>query len=114
MSEEKKIKIGVLTTISKTMDWFVVDSMKNLSKNGYDVTLISNMDDGFAERNSDFAKCIHLPMSRGASVKDLFVSTNRLRKIFKQEKFDVIYYLTPNASMYASVAGNLAGVKTRI
>lgn len=114
MSEEKRIKIGVLTTISKTMDWFVVDSMRNLAKNGYDITLISNMDEGFAERNADFAKCIHLPMSRGASIKDLFVSTHRLKKIFKKEKFDAIYYLTPNASMYASKAGKSAGIKTRI
>ena len=114
MSSEKKTKIGVITTISKTMDWFIVDSMRNLSNNGYDVTLISNMDEGFAERNSDYAKCIHLPMSRGASIKDLFVSTGRLKKIFKEEQFDAIYYLTPNASMYASIAGKAARIKTRI
>ena len=96
------------------MDWFIVPSMRNLSQNGYDVTLISNMEDGFKERNSDFAKCIHLPMSRGASVKDIFKSIPKLVKIFKQEKFDVIYYMTPNASMYASIAGALAGVKVRI
>ena len=114
MVSEKKIKIGVLTTISKTMDWFIVPSMRNLSQNGYDVTLISNMEDGFKERNSDFAKCIHLPMSRGASIKDIFKSIPKLVKIFKQEKFDVIYYMTPNASMYASIAGALAGVKIRI
>ena len=114
MSEEKRIKIGVLTTISKTMDWFLVDSMRNLAKNGYDITLISNMEEGFAERNSDYAKCIHLPMSRGASVSDLFRSTKALRKIFKEEKFDVLYYTSPNASMYAAMAGKTAGVKIRI
>ena len=114
MSAKKRIKIGVLTTISKTMDWFLVDSMRNLAKNGYDITLISNMEEGFAERNSDYAKCIHLPMSRGASIKDLFKSTNALKKIFKRENFDVIYYTSPNASMYAAVAGKSAGVKIRI
>ena len=114
MSEEKRIKIGVLTTISKTMDWFLVDSMRNLAKHGYDVTLISNMDEGFAERNSDYAQCIHLPMSRGASVGDLFRSTKALKKIFKEEKFDVLYYTSPNASMYAAMAGKSAGVKIRI
>lgn len=112
--ENKKIKIGVLTTISKTMEWFIVDSMRNLAKNGYDVTLISNMDEGFAERNSDYAKCIHLPMSRGVSIGDLVTVPFKLRKIFKEEGFDVLYYMTPNAAMYASVAGKWAGVKTRI
>ena len=114
MSEEKRIKIGVLTTISKTMDWFLVDSMRNLAQNGYDITLISNMEEGFAERNSDYARCIHLPMSRGASVSDLIKSTRALKKIFKEEKFDVLYYTSPNASMYAAMAGKSAGVKIRI
>ncbi len=112
--ENRKIKIGVLTTISKTMDWFIVDSMRNLAKNGYDVTLIANMDEGFAERNSDYAKCIHLPMSRGVSLGDLITVPFKLRRIFKREGFDVIYYMTPNAAMYASVGGKMAGVKTRI
>lgn len=112
--DAKKIKICALTTISKTMDFFIVDSMRNLTKNGYDVTLICNMDDGFAEANSDFAKCISLPMARGASVKDLFKSIRALKKIFKQEKFDVIYYASPNASMYAAIAGKRAKIKTRV
>ena len=111
---EKKIKIGVLATISKTMDWFLVDSMRNLAKNGYDVTLIANMEEGFIERNSDFAKCIHFEMSRGVSIKDLIFGTAKMKKLFKKEKFDVIYYMTPNAAMYASVAGKRAGIKTRI
>lgn len=111
---DKTVKIGVLTTISKTMDWFVTPSMRNLAKNGYDVTLICNMEKGFAEKNEDYAKCIHLPMSRGTSIKDLFVSIHTLRKIFRRERFDVLYYMSPNASMYASIAGWLAGVKIRI
>lgn len=111
---DKKYKICTLTTISKTMDWFVVDSMRNLSKNGYDVTLVSNMEEGFAERNSDYAKCISLPMSRGASVKDIFKITYTLTKLFKKEKFDIVYYTSPNASLYASLAGFLARVPKRI
>ncbi|WP_033148148.1 glycosyltransferase family 4 protein [Prevotella sp. P6B1] len=110
---EKKIKICALTTISKTMDWFVVDSMRNLSNNGYDVTLICNMEEGFAERNSDYAKCINIPMSRGASLHDIIKVPIQLYKLFRREKFDVIYYTSPNVSLYASVAGWLAGVKCR-
>lgn len=111
---ERKIKIGVLSTISKTMDWFIVPSMRNLEKHGYEITLICNMEDGFAERNADYAKCIHLPMSRGVSIKDLFSSIRTLVRIFREEKFDLIYYMSPNASMYAAIAGKIAGIKTRI
>lgn len=111
---EKKIRICALTTISKTMDWFVVDSMRNLAANGYDVTLICNMEEGFAERNSDYAKCISIPMARGASLGDLFKSISKLIGIFKKEKFDIVYYTSPNASLYASVAGLITGTKIRV
>lgn len=112
--EDKKIKICAITTISKTMDWFIVDSMRNLSKNGYEITLISNMEEGFISANSDYAKCISLPMARGASVKDLFKSIKALTKIFKEQKFDVLYYTSPNASMYSAIAGKRAKIRTRI
>lgn len=109
----KKIKICALTTISKTMDWFIVDNMKNLSQNGYEVTLVCNMEDGFAERNNNYAKCINLPMSRGTSFIDLIKMPWKLYKLFKKEKFDVIYYTTPNVSLYASIAGWIAGIECR-
>ncbi len=114
MENEKRVKICALTTISKTMDWFIVDSMRNLDKNGYDVTLICDMEQGFAERNSDFAKCIDIPMNRGASISDLIKIPIKLYKIFRKEKFDIIYYTSPNASMYASLAGLAAGIKNRV
>ena len=110
----EKIKIGVITTISKTMDWFLVPTMRHFANNGYDVTLISDMEEGFIERNSDFAKCIDFKMKRGISVQELFGCTKRLTKLFKEEKFDVIYYMTPNAAMYASRAGKKAGIKIRV
>lgn len=108
------IKICALTTISKAMEWFVVDPMRKLSQNGYEVTLICNMEDEFAEKNSDFAKCINIPMGRGISIKDLLTVPFRLRKIFKENNFDVIYYMSPNVSMYASLGGLLAGIKKRV
>ena len=113
MNEKRKIRICALTTISKTMDWFVVDSMRNLAKNGYDVTLVCNMEEGFAERNNDYATCIDIPMSRGASLSDLAEMPWKLYRLFKKEKYDVIYYTTPNAALYASIAGKMAGIKCR-
>lgn len=55
-----------------------------------------------------------MKMKRGASIGDLVGVTARMRKFFKKEKFDVLYYATPNAAMYASLAGKLAGVSVRI
>lgn len=112
--ENKKVEICAITTISKTMDWFVCDIMRKLSENGYEITLISNMDEDFAERNGDYAQCIDFKMSRGVSIKDLIIAPLKMRKIFKQNKFDVVYYMSPNASMYAAIGGWLARVPVRI
>ena len=109
----KKIKICALTTISKTMDWFIVDSMRNLSKNGYEIALICDMEKGFADRNKDYATCVNLPMHRGVSLGDIFRCTIFLWRYFKKERFDIVYYTSPNVSLYASLAGILAGVKIR-
>ena len=109
-----KIKICAVTTISKTMDWFFVDSMHNLSKHGYEITLLCDMDEEFIGKNSDYARCVPMKMKRGANIGDLFRVTGKMRRFFKREKFDVLYYATPNAAMYASLAGKLAGIKIRV
>ena len=37
-----------------------------------------------------------------------------MKKIFKREKFDLIQYSTPNASLYASLAGKMSKVPVRL
>ena len=96
------------------MDWFIVDSMRNLAMNGYEITLVSNMEEGFIERNKDYARCISVPMSRGVSIKDIFKITYTLVRLFKKEKFDIIYYTSPNVSLYASIASWISGNKKRV
>lgn len=107
-------KICAITTISKTMDWFLVDTMRYLSENDFEVSLICDMEDGFIDRNSNYAKLIPLPMSRGidpiGGIKAIFA----MYRIFIRENFDLIQYATPNAALYASIAGLLAGTKLRV
>ena len=112
MSDKKKI--CALTTISKTMDWFVVDSMRNFAKNGFEVTLVCDMDEEFIKRNSDFAKCIPVKMSRGIDPIGAIRGIKAFYRIFKENKFDIIQYSTPNAALYASIAGKLAKVPVRV
>lgn len=110
----KPIKICALTTISKTMDWFIVDSMRNLSRNGYEVSLVCSMDEGFSDRNSDYAHCINLPMKRGVNPHDMFTVPLKLFKLFRKENFDIVYYTSPNVSLYAGLAAKLAGIPCRL
>lgn len=106
-------KICVITTISKTMDWFVCDSTRNLSNKGYDVTLICNMEKGFAERN-EYATCISISIERGVNLKDIFPTIIKFIYIFRKEKFDIVQYTTPNAAFYASIASFIARVPIRL
>lgn len=111
----KEYKICFITTISKSLEWFVVDAAKYLYDNGYkDITFISNMDDEFIKTNSFFAKCINIDYARGVNIFNFFKSISKTKKIFKNNKFDLIYYLTPNASFYASLAGKKAKIPNRI
>ena len=109
-----KIKICALTTVSKTMDWFVIDSMRNLANNGFDVSLVCDMDEDFINRNSDFATCIPVKMSRGIDIRGVISGIITFYRIFKENKFDVIQFSTPNAAFYASIAGKLARVPVRV
>lgn len=107
-------KMCIITTISKTMDWFVVESVKNLNGKGYDITLICDMDEDFIVRNKDYANLISIEMSRGIDIKNAIKSTLKMYKIFKQEKFDMVQYSTPNASLYASIAAFFANIPIRV
>lgn len=107
-------KICIVTTISDTMKAFVLESAKYLHNvGGYDVTLICNTDNEFASSLPEYIKYIPVKIKRGISLNGI-ASINRLYKIFKKEKFDMVQYSTPNASYYASVAAKKAKIPVRL
>lgn len=116
LSKNKKdIKIAFLTTISQTMEWFNVDRAIYLKERGFEnITLICNMDDQFFNRYKDLFNLISLKIERGIKPLNLFKSIKTLERVFKQEKFDVLYYLTPNVSYCASLAGKRTKIPVRI
>lgn len=107
-------KICIVTTVSITMKSFVLETAKHLHNEcGYDVTLICNNDDEFAKALPEYIHYIPVKMVRGVSLSG-FGSVRELTKIFKREKFDLVQYSTPNASMYASLASKKAKVPVRL
>lgn len=107
-------KICAITTIDFTLRSFVVDAMRVLQGEGYDVTLIASMGDAFFERYSEEFHCVNLPMSRGSNPVNMLKSIVALYRIFRRERFDYIQYATPNAAFYASVASRLARCPVRV
>ena len=107
-------KICMITTVSGTLKSFVVDTAKHLyNECGYDVTLICNNDEEFAKSLPEYIHYIPVKMERGINLSG-FGSIKEFKKIFKREKFDLVQYSTPNASLYASIAAKKAKVPVRL
>ena len=107
-------KICFVTTISGTLDSFVLNTAKYIHENtDWDITFICNYDKQFEEKLPDYIHYIPVKMQRGINFGGIRAIAE-LKRIFKREKFDLIQYSTPNASLYASVAGKLAKVPVRL
>lgn len=107
-------KVCICTTVSLTMKTFVVETAKYLNeKNGYDITLICNEDETFEKSLPDYLHFIPVHMARGIDTSALS-SIKQFIKIFKEQKFDMVQYSTPNAACYASIAARIVGVPIRL
>ena len=107
-------KLCAITTVDITLSSFVVDAMRKLKKEGYDITLISSMSEEFFNKHKNEFHCINLQMSRGTNPIEMLKSIWAFYKIFRREQFDYIQYATPNASLYASVAAFMVGCPIRV
>ena len=115
MKQKKDIKICMVTTISKTFERFVSDSAKNLSQKGFDVTILcGEMNDDFRRKHETFAKVMPLSVERGISVVPMLKTIRELKKIFKEEKFDMIQYSTPNVALCCTLAGGFRKIPVRV
>ena len=107
-------KICFITTVSVTLNSFVINTAKYMHENtDWDITFICNYDKQFEEKLPDYIHYIPVKMERGISLGGI-KAIAEMKRIFKREKFDLIQYSTPNASLYASVAGKLAKVPVRL
>ncbi len=107
-------KICIITTISTTMKRFVLETAKHLHNEcGYDVTLICSPDDSVVASFPEYLHYIPVNMPRGMKLSG-FKSIKVFRKIFREQKFDLVQYSTPNASCYASIAARKEKVPLRL
>lgn len=107
-------KICFITTISLTLKSFVLKTAEYLHENtDWDISFICSTDEEFEQRLPKYIHYHPVPMERGISVSGI-KAMFEMKKIFKREKFDLIQYSTPNASLYASLAGFLTGVPARL
>lgn len=110
----RPIRLCSVTTVPITLEKFVVPAMEYLAENGYDITLVCNMDNGFLQSYQDRFRCCHVRMARGFDPIGAIRATWRLYRLFGREQFDIVQYATPNAAAYAAVASWLARTRGRV
>jgi len=93
---------------------FVLESAKYIHDHtDWDISFVCNDDEDFAKRLPDYIHFHPIQMERGISIAGIKAMLE-MRKFFKDQKFDLIQYSTPNASLYASLAGKLAKIPVRL
>lgn len=107
-------KICFVTTIPMTIKAFVLDTAKYLHEKGdFDISFICNNDEEFAASLPEYIHYYSVSMERGISLGG-FKAMFAMKRIFKEQKFDLVQYSTPNASCYASLAAWLAKIPVRL
>lgn len=107
-------KICIVTTIPGTLKSFVLPTAQRLYERcGYDITLVSSYDEGFANALPEYIHYYPIDMKRGISLSG-FKAISKFKKFFKKEQFDLVQYSTPNAAFYASIGAKKAKVPIRL
>lgn len=107
-------KICFISTIPLTLKTFVLKTAIYLHENtDWDISFICSEDEDFAQELPEYIHYFPVSMERGIRISGI-KAMMQMEKIFKREKFDLIQYSTPNASLYAALAGKLAGIPIRL
>lgn len=107
------IKICYIVTIPMTIESFFIPQLQYLAANEFDVTVVCSNDSSLQEKLGDSIRFYQIEIPRGISVGGSLYALKTLTKFFKNEKFDLIQYSTPNAAFYSSIAAKKAGCKVR-
>ena len=107
-------KICYCTTIPLTMEAFILKSAAYIHNNtDWDISIICSYDETFAAELPGYIHYYPVSIKRGISFDGLGV-IRQMKKIFKRERFDLVQYSTPNASLYASIAAKSAKIPVRL
>ena len=111
----KKYKICAVATKGVTIKWFMLENLKHLADNGFEVHIVCNEYDALSNVDLGDLKLIPSDMQWGnVNPKEVLKQVRILYKLFKQEKYDIIQFASFNASLYSAIAGWLARVPVRI
>ncbi len=110
-------RICIVTTKWSSINNWIKPFLNEYNKRNIDVTIVCDMDSDYEsqlKKEFPFINTFPVAFPRGinflGSLKSIFI----LNKFFRREKFDMVQYSTPNASMYASVASKFSKIPVRL
>ncbi len=107
-------KICFVVTVALAAKNFLQWSFEDMHNAGYDISLMCDMDEAYMDTLPDFVHTYPIHMERGVDPRGLISAIKQMKTIFKREKFDIVQYSTPNASLYASIASKKAKIPVRL
>lgn len=106
-------KLCFVTTVSMTVRAFVIPVIRYFSEmTDWEITVICDDDPTLEQDLPAGIRYIPISMKRGISLRGVSAML-KMYRLFRQEKFDLVQYSTPNAALYASMASWLAGIPCR-
>lgn len=107
-------KICFCTTIPLTINAFILKAADYIHNHtNWDISVICSYEEEFEKTLPKYIHYYPLDMKRGISF-DGIRAVRSMQRIFKREKFDLVQYSTPNASLYASIAAMRAKIPVRL
>lgn len=110
-------RICICTTLWSSINNWIIPFLDEYHKRDIEVTIVCNMDETFEQSLKARYPFIHthkIEFPRGIDAVGSLKSILKLYNFLKKEKFDLVQYSTPNASMYGAVAAKLAKVPIRL
>ena len=100
-------RICIITTLWSSINNWILPFLEEYYKRNIEVTIVCNMDEEYEaglKIRYPFVHTYSINFPRGIKLIGSIKSILRLWLFFRKEKFDMVQYSTPNASMYASIA----------
>ncbi len=109
-----KLKIIRATTISRSLEDFCKDILRELSKKYEVIGLSSPGPELEIVERREGVRTIAVPMERHISLFKDLASLVKLIMVFRKERPDMVHSMTPKAGLLCMMAGKLTGVPVRI
>ncbi|MBU1259552.1 MAG: glycosyltransferase family 4 protein [Planctomycetes bacterium] len=107
-------KICILTTVSASIKAFYKGQLEALKQAGFDITVICADDGELNNQLPENVKFYPVPFSRMISPLSDIKAILKLIHLFRKERFDIVQYSTPKASLLSAIAAFLAKVPIRV